>query len=179
MGEYFAPETKLDLPAIPYTVESAGRGVYAGARVMTGGEFTGRIFRNEVEAKAGAGDEIQFLVKFWTERLEDRYEPNTNWVIDQRHYIIGAPTMRPPYGHGGRAFWIQPLIQLEGDDVRLTPTVIHTRNLWSQGRIPDWFKTYLPDTGKFVWPVPDAPDTFTDDPNIAFPNITFSGWRKS
>lgn len=166
---HYAPKCDFALPeVIDFTVHSRGSSLYVQGglkyEIHCGGERLGRIYGSEDLAIAGAAEDIQFIIDFWSNRLYNR--TSECWVIDQKHYMVGPESedRRGPLGHGGREFWIRPLAP------GIQDTIFPTRNLWSQGRVPDFFRDYFPDTGEFVYPVPDKPGEYTTDPAIAFPS---------
>jgi hypothetical protein len=159
----------IDLGLIEYTVEPYKAGGLRGFQIHTGGQPLGRIYSNEADAILDAGKSIQFYVDFWTQRLGEKERDDIEtFVVDQWHYIKGdendwAPAMR---GYGGRQFWFRDLA---------TGEITTSTNVWSQGRVPDWFTKYLPNTHELVYPVPGKDGEYTTDTDIAFPPRTLKG----
>lgn len=159
----YAPRCDYDLPELIdfELVPTSWGGGLTGYELKTGGDRFGQLFPTLEAAERDAPRTVQWLVDFWAAKLgEDR---SNKVVVKQHHYSIlpeDSESGRRFAGHGGRQFWLKSL----NDQV-----ITVTRNLWAQGRIPDWFLAHFPDTHEFVWPVPDGSGRFTNDPAIAFP----------
>lgn len=76
---------------------------------------------------------------FWATKIN--WDPENVVRVDHRHYHIGEEVTGPGFvGHGGRVFRIYFF------DGR----VVETRNLWSQGEIPERFWDRMPDNARFI-----------------------------
>jgi hypothetical protein len=82
---------------------------------------------------------ICFFCHFWSGHAAKKNNKNIA-RIDGHHYMISSDTDRGFQGFGGRKFTIR------FNDGR----EVVTRNLWSQGDIPEHFKEQLPDNAVFV-----------------------------
>lgn len=75
---------------------------------------------------------------FWFQRVEEKDQP-TSVRIQGRHYIIHADDASKPHGFGGN------LMTIEFFDGH----IVETRNLWTQGIIPEKYRDKLPDNARF------------------------------
>lgn len=92
----------------------------------------------------------QFIEEFWNNHLlapkgkmyMGQYDPARRVVVGHRHYIAEDEGATGPFkGHGGRLFTWR---MLDTGEVR------SSRNLWSQGEIPERFWDRLPDNAEWV-----------------------------
>jgi hypothetical protein len=78
----------------------------------------------------------------WTGYVNTKSNPR-HFVVCGQHYVI-EPDLPKNYrgfvGHGGAEFTVR------FNDGR----EVVTRNLWAQGKVPQWFRDRLPDTAVFV-----------------------------
>ena len=81
---------------------------------------------------------------FWLEKLSPQYDVQRCAVINGKHYTIAPEYGTSPYsdfrGCAGRQFTIR------FHDGR----TVTTTNLWSQGEIPQHFRSRFPDNAQFI-----------------------------
>ena len=87
--------------------------------------------------------ELCFACEHWVAllTLEER---SRCFVVEGEHYMAGSQGHETPAawrGFGGRHFIVERLA---------TGERIETVDLWYQGRIPEWFRTQLPDDAVFI-----------------------------
>lgn len=82
--------------------------------------------------------------QFWYDKVKLDMEKNTNVLrVNGEHYTISEPLAKHLHfmrGMGGNQFTIK------FNDGR----IVHTDNLWHQGRIPIAWREYLPDNAEFI-----------------------------
>jgi hypothetical protein len=82
-----------------------------------------------------------FSCDFWDSKVKSK---NGRVIINSECYYIKPDNPNAMFkGHGGRSFKIRILD---------TGEVIHTKNLWNAGGVPDVFKNELPDNAEFMKP---------------------------
>jgi len=81
-----------------------------------------------------------FVRRYWLDLVDRKFQPYSV-RIDGEHYMIAREDATGAFrGHSGRKFTIR------FDDGR----TVTTTNLWSQGTIPEEFKSDLPDNARFL-----------------------------
>lgn len=156
----YTAKCEYELRPIEYEVIKAERPFDGWYQLWTGGERWGRFYETEDDAHRGAPESIQFLVNFWAEQLRGRQNA---WVIDGLHYRT-RPDLLPTQSRNLAGF--------SGQEFRLrafgSNEVIITHNLWTQGRVPDWFRAHFPDNGEFVYPIfGTSPLKYTSDREVS------------
>ena len=114
-------------------------------------EFCGKTYKKNLTPDAYLGDNC-FDCSFWLKKtcLKPADEARKA-IIDGKHYMIGGEGYLFR-GNGGREFHI---LFNDGRDVR-------TMNLWEQGKIPEEFRSLLPDNAQFIPVEKPEPITFDD-----------------
>lgn len=78
---------------------------------------------------------------FWTDKIEHPLADRE--IIGGHHYTVHPLAKRPENiirGFFGREFFIR----------RFNGTLANSNNVWHQGKIPEMFREYLPDTAVFI-----------------------------
>jgi len=105
-------------------------------------EFTGgRVYSSHESASFAAPEEVDFLRRFWGGQLADR---SNAVVVDGEHFRIGSQSQavrRDHRGFGGHTFHLRSLT---------TGDVTTCADLWRQGKIPDAYRPFFPDSHEFV-----------------------------
>jgi hypothetical protein len=99
-----------------------------------------------------------FNCLFWTEKIALAFGPDAHRIarIEGKHYSVGA---KHPRGYRGFLGFGGSHFVIEWDDGRRE----ETRNLWSQGPIPDRFRSRLPDNARFVTSTATTPTPTESD----------------
>jgi hypothetical protein len=97
---------------------------------------TSRVYGSVAEAAQHLDEDLEFIVRYWKEQLEDR---NRAVVCGGTHYRIGETTIANPVhrGFGGSPF---TFVNISTGDIT------KSTNVWFQGVIPAFARHAFPDT---------------------------------